>query len=350
MVKDNIKKRDYNMDLLRILAAFMVIVIHVSAYNFSNTPTKSIEWLSYNFYDSIVRSAVPIFLMISGAFFLSDKIQSNIKKIYTKYIFKLIVVFIFWSIAYALFSLFTDRLSINQMISSIITGHFHLWYLPVIIGIYVISPFIYKFIKNSDEKIFKYFIILLLIASCCKTISYLEFLPCYDYINLFLNNLPVDIICNFYSYFILGYFLYNYDISKKNTRIIYILSIISIFCCFVGTYLLSKYSGYNNPNLMKEFSIFTLLESMGIFLFFKNSVFVSKDVFDKKISNIANCTLGIYVIHMLIMYVLFDLNLIQIRSFNTILSVPIISVLIFVLSLVVVYFIKKIRFIGKWLF
>lgn len=84
MVKNNIKTRDYNMDLLRILAAFMVVVIHVSAHNFSDTPTKSIEWLSYNFYDSVVRSAVPIFLMISGAFFLTDRIQSNIKKLYKK--------------------------------------------------------------------------------------------------------------------------------------------------------------------------------------------------------------------------------------------------------------------------
>ena len=51
MANRNIKNRDYNMDLLRVVAAFMVIVIHVSAYNFGDTPTKSTEWLSYNFFD-----------------------------------------------------------------------------------------------------------------------------------------------------------------------------------------------------------------------------------------------------------------------------------------------------------
>ena len=74
MINKNNSQRDYNMDLLRILASLMVIVIHVSAYNFLDTPTKSIEWLSYDMYDSIVRSAVPIFLMISGAFFLKNYI------------------------------------------------------------------------------------------------------------------------------------------------------------------------------------------------------------------------------------------------------------------------------------
>ncbi len=349
MVKNN-NLRDYNMDLLRILASFMVIVIHVSAYNFSTTPTKSIEWLSYNFYDSLVRSAVPIFLMISGVFFLSDRVQSSIKKIYTKNIFKLLIVFILWSLIYVIFSVFTDRLDINGVISSLIVGHFHLWFIPVIIGIYIICPFIYRFIKNSDRKLFKYFIILLIIASFLRTISYLEFLPYYSYIILIIDNLPIDIICGFYSYFILGYFLYNYDISKKKTKIIYVLSILSVIGCFIGTYLLSRYSGYNNSHLMKEFSIFTLFESMGLFLFFKNKCFVGRNIFSDRITKISSCTLGIYVIHMLVMYSLFDLDLIQVRSFNTILSVPILSVLIFIISLVLVYFIKKIKFIGKWIF
>ena len=105
MINKNNSQRDYNMDLLRILASLMVIVIHVSTYNFLDTPTKSIEWLSYDMYDSIVRSAVPIFLMISGAFFLNDKIQNNLKKLYTKNIFKLVLVFVIWSFIYGLYLL-----------------------------------------------------------------------------------------------------------------------------------------------------------------------------------------------------------------------------------------------------
>lgn len=120
MINKNNSQRDYNMDLLRILASLMVIVIHVSAYNFLDTPTKSIEWLSYDMYDSIVRSAVPIFLMISGAFFLNDKIQNNLKKLYTKNIFKLVLVFVIWSFIYATFCVFTKRIDSNNFLGSII--------------------------------------------------------------------------------------------------------------------------------------------------------------------------------------------------------------------------------------
>lgn len=347
---DKKSQRDYNMDLLRIFASFLVILIHVCAHNFYNTPINSIEWLSYDMYDSMARSAVPIFLMISGVFFLNEKTQVNLKKLYTKKIFKLVVVFIIWSFIYAVFCTFTKRIDSSIFLSSFITGHFHLWFIPAIIGIYIISPFIYRFIKNSDEKIFKYFLIIFISSSLLKTISYLQFLPYYEYITLFLKLFPIDIICNYYSYFILGYFLYNYNVSKKFTKSIYILSIISIFLCFLGCYILSRYLGYNNADFMKEFSIFSVIESIGIFLFFKNYNFAGKEVFGKRITDISNCTLGIYVIHMLIMYLLFDYNLIQIRSFNTILSVPIISILIFVISLVIVYLFKKIKWIGKWIF
>ena len=153
-----------------------------------------------------------------------------------------------------------------------------------------------------------------------------------------------------FLFYFLGYFLYNYGVSKKFTKSIYILSVVSVFLCFIGCYILSRYLGYNNSDLMKEFSIFTVIEAMGIFLFFKNHNFAGKSVFSKRVADISNCTLGIYMIHMLIMYILFDCNLIQIRAFNTILSVPIISILIFIISLVIVYLIKKIKFIGKWLF
>ena len=89
------KERDYNLDLLRILASFMVIIIHVASYQWYSTKVNSFNWGVYNFYDSLVRCAVPIFIMISGVFFLSNKKNTNIKSLYSKNIFKLVIIFLF---------------------------------------------------------------------------------------------------------------------------------------------------------------------------------------------------------------------------------------------------------------
>ena len=64
-----VNEREYNMDILRILACFMVVVLHTSAQNWDAVPFISFEWKAFNFYNAMVRSAVPIFFMISGKLF-----------------------------------------------------------------------------------------------------------------------------------------------------------------------------------------------------------------------------------------------------------------------------------------
>ena len=111
----------------------------------------------------------------------------------------------------------------------------------MIIGLYIISPLLSKIVINSSKKLFKYLFIIFMVGCFIKTISFCSFLPRFDYINLVINKLPIDIICQFYSYFILGYFLYNYDISKNRKKVIYILGIMSVLACTILTFLASKY-------------------------------------------------------------------------------------------------------------
>ncbi len=56
-------------DVLRILATFAVIVLHLSAQHWADTDVYSRAWQAFNLYDSAVRWAVPVFVMISGGCF-----------------------------------------------------------------------------------------------------------------------------------------------------------------------------------------------------------------------------------------------------------------------------------------
>ena len=92
------ESRYYCFDFLRVVGAFAVIVIHVAASKWYTTDIHTFEWETMNFYDSIVRWAVPVFVMISGALFLSRDIP--VRKIYGKYIFRIFTAFVFWSFVY----------------------------------------------------------------------------------------------------------------------------------------------------------------------------------------------------------------------------------------------------------
>ena len=66
------KKRLIHYDLLRIFAAFSVVMLHSAAQFWYSLDIYSTEWLIANSYDALFRFGVPIFVMISGALFLLD--------------------------------------------------------------------------------------------------------------------------------------------------------------------------------------------------------------------------------------------------------------------------------------
>ena len=67
--KDNFAKRVTYLDLLRVIAIFSMMMLHVCAAQFDKIEIASFSWQVLNVYDGIVRFCVPVFVMISGVFF-----------------------------------------------------------------------------------------------------------------------------------------------------------------------------------------------------------------------------------------------------------------------------------------
>lgn len=69
-------------DYLRITAIIAIVVLHSASQNWYAADITSPTWNAFNIYDSLMRWGVPVFVMISGALFLSK--EQPIKKIYKK--------------------------------------------------------------------------------------------------------------------------------------------------------------------------------------------------------------------------------------------------------------------------
>lgn len=340
------EERNLDLDIMRIFACFMVIFLHVAARYSQSISIHSFNWKIYNFYDSCVRSSVPLFIMISGVFFLNPKKKTTNKELYLKYISKLLIIYLVWSIVYAIYSIYpiTSVTDIKSIIITIIKGPYHFWYIPIIIALYVISPILKKITKELDKAIIKYFIILFMISCIIKTISCLSILPYYNTIKLLLSKIPIGIICQYYSYFLLGYFLYHINISKLKKRIIYILGIISPIICAILTFYISKNEGTVNQLLYDNFSIFTFFEATAIFVFFSTRKYNIKK-YKNVICELSKCTLGIYLIHILILSkITLKINLCQ---YNALFMVPIVSIVIFIIALIIIFILRKIKIIKR---
>ena len=123
------KKRVIYLDLLRMLSIFMMMMLHTSSSFIAHSTINDMQYSVFNIYLSMTRFCVPMFIMISGVFFLNNDNPLDIKTLYKKNIIRLITAFLFWSTLYVFFRYIQNPTDIKNLISNIITGHYHLWFI-----------------------------------------------------------------------------------------------------------------------------------------------------------------------------------------------------------------------------
>lgn len=349
MKQDKDDDRKIYLDFLRIFASFAVIILHIASEKWYGAKINTFDWNIYNIYDGIVRWAVPVFVMISGTLFL-DK-DKPLKEIYKKYILRIAIAFLVWSFIYALVSYIQDGTTVKQFIFAFIKGPGHLWYLLMIMGLYAIIPFVKLIIK--DEKLIKYFLILAFIFAFVAqqgiaiTSQYFKTLG--GILNKVFRNININFVLGYTSYFILGYYLSKKKIPQKYNKIIYCFGIIGFISTVLFTYLTSKQIKIYNTVFYEYLTVNVLLEAIFVFIFFKN--LLSNYNPNKKaisiIKKLSKYSFGAYLVHMLVIKELTVLKFISL-PLNPIISVPLLSLVVIIISYIISALINKIPVIKKY--
>jgi surface polysaccharide O-acyltransferase-like enzyme len=335
-------------DYLRVFAVFSVIILHLSAQNWFAVDVGSYEWQIFNCYDSIVRMSVPIFVMISGAIFLNR--NHDVKKIYGKYIPRMIIAFVFWAMIYA----FAAGGGKMDFFKNTISGHYHMWFIPMIVCLYMYIPIICKIVEC--ESVMKYFLTLgfifqFFIPYCIRLMidfgsSSLVILA--NSMEAQLNDAGIHLFIGYTFYFVLGLYLSKLDMSRNVRKIIYLFAIIGAIATVLLNVALTIKNQTHSGNYYGNFTINVLMESVGAFVFFKYNVPNSEST-SKIMSNLAEYSFGAYLVHALIIEMMANVVGIDTLSFYPIISVPFLAILVFILSFVVSALVKKIPFINEYI-
>ena len=94
-------ERIWSLDLLRILATFGIVVLHVSGLPAEYADVNELPWKIDISIRILFRWCVPVFFMISGALFLSGEREVSVARLYKKTILRIATCFLFWSAFYA---------------------------------------------------------------------------------------------------------------------------------------------------------------------------------------------------------------------------------------------------------
>lgn len=318
--------RQHYFDFLRVFAAFAVMILHVSAENWLTADVYSLEWGIMNFYDSLVRWAVPVFVMISGALFLSRDI--TLKKIVSKYIFRIFTAFLFWSFIYA-FDYYAKHRNVMGAIAFFVKGSYHLWFLFMITGLYLIIPFVKKIAESAS--LAKYFLLLAFISAFIipELVQIISLFS--EKYGLFAENVfnkfSLNFVTGFTSYFLLGYLLSKVYISHNAERLIYTAGIIGFILTILMSLCASRFKGEPFMGFYDYYNVNVLCEGIAVFVFFKAKF--NRSV--KIIRLLSQYSFGAYLVHVAVIMLLLRLGLNSL-TFNPIISIPVISVIVFVIS------------------
>ena len=208
---------------LRILAIFAVINVHVSTWMTNSITPLSFIWWVGNWIHCITLWSIPVFVMVSGALLLDSSRNETPIYFYKKRTQRIGVPLIFWTLFYLVFRKVVghEELTAGSAIKLILTAnpYYHLWFLYMIAGLYLVTPLLRTYIRQSSPKErISLIVMILVLASSYSLIN-----------SLYLDN-EMSIFTIFVPY--LGYYLCGYQLQLIDPRKIpsKYVAVVLIFC------------------------------------------------------------------------------------------------------------------------
>lgn len=189
-------------DRLRIVATIMVITIHVTSPTVEQFGAVAPGgWWAANWWNSLTRPAVPLFVMLSGYLLfakdypLGDFLRRRFSRV-------LIPAF-FWILVFSVYNYFANGTprTAGELVRSLISGpvYFHLWFIYMIIGLYLVYPILRPWVRSAGDREFWYFL------ACCAVGTWLWKIL-YTFFQLPIG-ISFELFCNHAGHFVLGYYL-----------------------------------------------------------------------------------------------------------------------------------------------
>lgn len=236
-----IQKRDFTLDIVRCLATLMLVIVHsmgpVNNYISTGLPDTGRIFLTAI---TSLFHPVPFFLMISGSLLL-NKTEST-KEFYSKRTVRVLVPFLFWSpIVFGLRYFVDGGNSFAEGIKEFIYEFFYIgahnvyWFVYLILGIYLITPYLRLIINNATPKQTNFLVCILFGAVFMTTL--------FD--KILWSKLFNSCALVYLFYYIYGYWIVRY--SKNCSNILQTNLWIVFFVCWLLLVINEMLFNFNIP-------------------------------------------------------------------------------------------------------
>jgi surface polysaccharide O-acyltransferase-like enzyme len=320
-------------DVTRVLAMIMVLFLHAAApYVDRYAQVPASRWDYANFFHSITRASVPLFFMLSGMLLLRTTREATLT-FYRKRLARILPPLLFWSVVYLAWGNYHHGLEYNIIsgLQAILAGdvRFHLWFIYVLIGLYLITPLLRMMIDRLDHSLI--YALVILWFGLVSLVPFLEQLT------------PLEapwqtslLVFDYLGYYLLGHLLANSQLSSKRSWLFWFL----VWCVSVAaTAYLTASVSFEKGGLTILFyhytSVNVVLMTVALFLMLKSLPY--DRIFDwfprlKTVTlQLSGISYGMYIGHVLVQEILWE-NWPDKIGYHPLLVIPLIVVSVGVIT------------------
>lgn len=282
---------------LRILAIYAVITGHVTLWTVTSTEQYTFNWWLGCWIFALCMCSIPIFVMISGALLLDDSRQESSIEFYKRRFYRLGVPLVAWTVVYLAVRkiIHQEELSAGSIAGMILTAdvYYHLWYLYMIPGLYLITPPLRIFVRNSSRKERLFLIVAILVLA--NVYYQIDMLIWKNQRTIFTMFIP------YIAYYLCGYELCRIDPKKISSKYLVAAVVICMlyFAALSGIFF-ERRIGIGTRIVFDFFSPPIAFMSIAVFwavYLHSQKTKPLKGAAKTALEWIASTTLGIYVIH-----------------------------------------------------
>ena len=337
------------LDLIRVVSIFMVVLIHATSPLLNGWEDLTFSnWMAGNIYTAIARACVPLLFMVSGYLLLSK--QETIASFYANRFKKVIVPFLAWSVIYLVwqngYANYTFFNAIKAIILSMITGsvYYHFWFLYALISIYLFVPLLQVFVHSASEQALWY-----------AALIWFAFGPLLDFIEQNLGYelaVKLGFFTEYIGYFFIGYVLGRLKYPRWAAGLaafVYVASV--VYTAYATLKVTAAFGDYNDFYLV-YLRLNIVIMSLSAFIWMKalgEKMGTSPQAMPVRLfRGLAGSSFGVYLVHaMMLSFVRrgafgFEFSAL---SGPAIYTAPLVTILVFIISLVIVLILQKIPYL-----